>query len=212
MKDLLLIDLDLTLLDTNQCGIYAYTRAFHMFNLPTPPTSTLKSYFGMHGAEMIHHLFPGLDDHEVKKVYDYVQKLMLSTALPYVKVFPGTKLALSKLTRQYSLGIISNAEHDRILAYLKVVGIKKDLFEVIIGNDDVDHGKPWPDEIFKAEHLTRKDAKYIVGDSIYDMKAAKSANVKGIGVLTGNTSAYKLKQAGAWKIISSIKDLPSLLL
>ena len=94
---------------------------------------------------------------------------------------------------------------------LKGAKIDKKIFKEIIGVDDVRRSKPYPDEIFKAEHLAKQKADFIVGDSIYDIIAGRKARIKTIGVLSGHYSRILLKKQGADHIINSVNDLPKLL-
>ena len=49
----------------------------------------------------------------------------------------------------------------------------------------------------------------MIGDSTWDCKAAKTARVRSIGVLTGGFSEAELLDAGASKVFSSVEDLRS---
>ncbi|MDR3346800.1 MAG: HAD hydrolase-like protein, partial [Campylobacteraceae bacterium] len=60
-------------------------------------------------------------------------------------------------------------------------------FQVVIGREDVERPKPYPEPILKAIELLGADKKstWIVGDTILDLLAAKAADIKGVGVLCG---------------------------
>ena len=53
-----------------------------------------------------------------------------------------------------------------------------------------------------------KDA-VMIGDSTWDCRAAKTARVKSIGVLTGGFSDGELLDAGASKVFASVEELRS---
>lgn len=211
MKKLILFDMDLTLLDTNKGGVLAYSKALKSFNLKPPEKTRLKKYFGLTGREIIHTFYPRLTQKKCIEIDKRVQYIMISEGYKLAKSYPGVKQTLKKLGKKYELGLVSNASHERIIKYLETTKIDINLFDVIIGYNDVKNSKPSPDEIFKAEKLAKAKAEYLVGDSIYDMIAAKKAKTKSIGVLTGNTSSKELKKYGAWKVIKSVKDLSSII-
>jgi phosphoglycolate phosphatase-like HAD superfamily hydrolase len=71
--------------------------------------------------------------------------------------------------------------------------------------------KPAPDEIIKAEKLLKQKADYMVGDTVYDIIAARKAKVKSIGVTSGLQDYNKLKTENPHKILKSVKDLPKFL-
>ena len=85
------------------------------------------------------------------------------------------------------------------------------MFKILIGNDNVKHSKPYPDEILKAEKLEHHKPYFMVGDSIYDIIAGRKAKVKTIAVLTGHYSKNKLKKHHPDFILKSVNNLPSLL-
>ena len=69
----------------------------------------------------------------------------------------------------------------------------------IVTGDDADAAKPAPDLFLIAAERLGLDPQglYAVGDSVWDMLAAKRAGMVGIGVLTGGFGAAELVQAGA---------------
>ncbi|MEK6826684.1 MAG: HAD hydrolase-like protein, partial [Nanoarchaeota archaeon] len=71
--------------------------------------------------------------------------------------------------------------------------------------------KPWPDEIMKAEKLMRHKARFMVGDSIYDVMAGKKAGVKTIAILSGRYSRKQLEMVNADYILERFNDLLKIL-
>jgi phosphoglycolate phosphatase-like HAD superfamily hydrolase len=125
---------------------------------------------------------------------------------------PGTHDAINALKERYKIAVLSNNLHRDIVKILKIAGFKLGQFDIIVGADDVEHQKPMPDEIFKAEKLAHEQASFMVGDTVYDIRAGKKANVKTVAVLTG---VHPLSQLWAEKptmVVKSVKDLPDILL
>lgn len=79
-----------------------------------------------------------------------------------------------------------------------------------ITRDMVAHAKPDPDLFLAAIAALGCDAAaaYVVGDSVWDMLAARRAGMLGIGVLSGGYGADELERAGAWRVF----DDPAMLL
>jgi HAD superfamily hydrolase (TIGR01549 family) len=74
-------------------------------------------------------------------------------------------------------------------------------------SDDVDASKPEPDLIEVAlEKAGTRDA-VMVGDSPYDVEAAKRAGLETIAVLTGGFPEADLREAGAAEIYDSVGEL-----
>ena len=108
----------------------------------------------------------------------------------------------------FKIALATTDSHRRTQRAFNNMGISR-YFDAILGDDDVENGKPAPDMILKACKLTRcspSDA-VMVGDSVSDVLMGKNAHVKAcISVLTGTTPKEKL-EAVADMIIPSVADL-----
>jgi len=106
------------------------------------------------------------------------------------------------------LAIASTYAHRRTVESLKTLKIAS-LFDVIVGPEDVVHGKPSPDMIFEVLRKTgcKPDEVVMVGDSVSDMKMGRNARVKAsIGVLTGVDRQKELEKF-ADVVIDSVASL-----
>lgn len=210
-KKLICFDMDNTLIDADKLHVTAFNKAFKKNNLKAPNPKKLKKLFGKLGILIVKDLFPKLRHKEILKVLEDHDNFVYKETKKYAKPFKGVKKTLKKLKEEYKLGVISNCKHKEILEILKAAGLEKKLFDVIIGNDDVKHGKPWPDEILKAEKLTHVRAAFMVGDTIYDIMAGKKAKVKTIAVLTGNHSRKMLKKYKPDYTLKGIHEIPKVI-
>lgn len=72
----------------------------------------------------------------------------------------------------------------------------------IVTRDLVRHAKPDPDLFLAAVEklaLPAADA-YVVGDSVWDMLAARRAGMLGVGLLSGGYGTDELERAGAYRV------------
>jgi len=142
-----------------------------------------------------------------EKAYEDADRAM---APPYGAVLlPGTLKTLQALKAQgFKTALATTDSHKRAQESLNELKIGA-YFDVVLGADDVDRGKPAPDMILKACELTKcspRDA-VMVGDSPTDMLMGKNARVKVcIGVLSGPTSREKLERV-ADIIVPSVMSL-----
>jgi len=202
-------DLDGTLVDTEEWILNALQQAFKQKNKNVPSKKDIFKYWGLSSKKLIKKLDPKLTQKEVLEIRDEFYKIRNKT-INKIKPFPNTKRILRQLSKRYALCIVSNNPHKEVLKILRITKIDKKLFKVIIGDNEVAHPKPFPDEIYKAEKRLNKKVKFMVGDTIQDIKTANAANVKSIIILTGPKQLRKdLKKADF--IIKDIKELPSLL-
>jgi HAD superfamily hydrolase (TIGR01509 family) len=79
----------------------------------------------------------------------------------------------------------------------------------IITRDDVAHAKPDPDLMLAA--IARlgvpvSDA-IVVGDSVWDLLAARRARALGVGLLSGGYGQDELERAGAYRVYEDPADL-----
>jgi len=211
MKKLICFDLDNTLVKSDKMHIVAFKKAFEKNNLPKLSSRKIRKYFGLVGKEVIKKLFPKLTKNQIKKVIGDHDNIVVNETSKFAKPFPFAKTTLKKLKKNYKLALVSNVKTKEINAILHSTKINRKLFSAIIGNDKVKHGKPYPDEILKAEKLTHLNAEYMIGDSIYDMIAGKKAKAKTIAITSGNHSRKELKKYKPDFIINSIRKLPKLI-
>jgi len=79
----------------------------------------------------------------------------------------------------------------------------------IVTRDEVAHAKPDPDLFLRAaEKLGAPIAhSIVVGDSVWDLLAARRAGALGIGLLSGGYGADELQNAGAYRVYEDPADL-----
>jgi len=108
----------------------------------------------------------------------------------------------------FKIALATTDSHKRSQESLNELKIGE-YFDVILGADDVEKGKPAHDMIWKACELTRSSPEnaVMIGDSTTDMLMGKNARVKVcIGVLTGPTSREELEKV-ADIVVPSVASL-----
>ncbi len=81
-----------------------------------------------------------------------------------------------------------------------VLGLGEDL--PLVTRDDVSHAKPDPDLFMAAARRLRMPVTrcVVVGDSVWDILAARRASALGVGVLSGGYGQDELERAGAYRV------------
>jgi beta-phosphoglucomutase-like phosphatase (HAD superfamily) len=71
------------------------------------------------------------------------------------------------------------------------------------------YAKPEPDLFLTAAHRlgVAREASSVVGDSVWDMLAARRARALGIGLLSGGYGIEELERAGAYRVYEDPADL-----
>jgi HAD superfamily hydrolase (TIGR01509 family) len=128
-----------------------------------------------------------------------------------IEPLPGCVELLHQLhARGHKLGIATSS--GRALPYLDRWGVRE-LFDAIVGREDVSRRKPHPDVIVHCLQqlgLEPDDAVY-VGDSPIDIEAGRAAGLCTVGVLTGNSTREVLAGVLPDHILENAPELLSLL-
>jgi HAD superfamily hydrolase (TIGR01509 family) len=79
----------------------------------------------------------------------------------------------------------------------------------VVTRDQVQHAKPDPDLFEAAAGRLGVDVTnaVVVGDSIWDLLAARRARSLGVGLLSGGYGAEELERAGAYRVYEDPRDL-----
>lgn len=138
-----------------------------------------------------------------RAIYDEADEIQRRSYTP--RFFPGVREALEGLkSRGFRLGVATNGETSLTQGVLETLGALE-LFDVVVGADMVNDGKPAPDMILKACELAgaSPEKTVYVGDQPTDAQAAGNAGVAyNLGV--GGT---ELLDAGADAVVDSVSEL-----
>ena len=147
-----------------------------------------------------------------KRAYAILDSFEVDSAIT-TSAFPGTLTELEYLrSKGVRLAVLTNSGRSAATEVLSRANLD-DCFEFVLTRDETQTMKPRPDGLKKAVELLKLPASsvYYVGDSPYDIEAAKGAGVKAISVATGNFSKDKLQERGPDFVISSILELRNVL-
>jgi HAD superfamily hydrolase (TIGR01509 family) len=90
---------------------------------------------------------------------------------------------------------------------LKLIDLPPDV--PLITRDDVEHAKPNPDLLLAAAARlgVSPESAIAIGDSVWDLLAARRARALGVGLLTGGYGQEELERAGAYRVYEDPADL-----
>jgi beta-phosphoglucomutase len=178
--------------------------------------------------------FLGMDDRDCFKAVlaarkrpaddDLVDQLIAKKADYYARainerliIFPGVKALISIASATYPLAIASGALRHEIEGILNAINLRA-AFSVIVGAEDVRHGKPAPDcfvtALARLNHLRSgrpgsapiaASSCLVIEDSPWGVTAAHTAGMKCLAV-TNSYSADSLKEAD--HVVSTLEGLP----
>ena len=206
-KKLICFDMDNTLVYSDKAHVEAFNKALDELGFRKLAFMEIARHFGKPKEETIKAISGSGDQYVINEINKIHDKYLYSETKKYSKKIPGAERVIKKLKDNYYIAVVSNCSHKNIETIMTAAGYDLELFDLLIGNDDVKRPKPWPDEIVKAGNLMKVNPEYMVGDSTYDIIAAHKAKVKGIAVLTGHYSKEELEGEKPFKIIKKLKGL-----
>lgn len=203
-----LFDVDGTLVDTNDLHAAAWREAFRHFGHDVA-LEAIRWQVGKGGDNLIPSLLPDLGDDEREAMEAWRGDLYKRDYMPRAVPFPGVRALFERLVEErIEVVLASSSSEAEVVYYLGLIG-GEDLVAATTSKDDVGSSKPCPD-IFEAAlgkvGLAPDDA-IVVGDSVWDVKAAGKAGLRAIGFRSGGFPDAALLEAGASALFDGPADL-----
>lgn len=203
MADMVIFDLDGTLLDTSR-GIFNSVRYVEKeLNLIPILEEDLRKFVGPPPKEMYKKIY-GLDDMMALKAAKKHRQYGAERAVYEAEAYDGIKEVLAELRqRGYKLGVATLKKQDIAEAVLKNFEMSH-FFDAIVGMDENESYTKCM-TITKAMETVSARKAIVVGDSVYDFEGAQLAKTEFIGVLYGFGFAEGEKYF--FKTVSSAREL-----
>lgn len=128
--------------------------------------------------------------------------------LEQVRPLPGARDLLACLSRLGVKWAIATSGRLRT-AGPNLTGLGEGSDVPIITRDKVARAKPDPDVFLAAAELLKISisSSIVVGDSVWDLLAARRAGALGVGLLSGGYGREELERAGAYRVYNDPADL-----
>lgn len=204
-----LLDLDGTLIDSNYQHALAWREALSRAGFDVP-TWKIHRRIGMSGELLANELSRQLGvDLSVRERVTLLRAHAESFArrVDEVQPLPGANdllHALDAVGAQWA--IATSGSPDDAAPGLKMLDVSSSA-HVLTSQPD-EPAKPDPAIFLRAANtLGDVAATFVVGDSIWDMLAARRAGFLGVGVLTGGSSRSQLVEAGAYRVFEDTDEI-----
>jgi HAD superfamily hydrolase (TIGR01509 family) len=125
-----------------------------------------------------------------------------------VRALPGARELLARLTEAHiPWAIATSGRRETTRLTLEILDIGDG--HAVITRDDVEHAKPDPDLYLAAAERLGVDIEnaFVVGDSVWDLLAARRARALGIGLLSGGYGREELQSAGAYRVFEDPAEM-----
>lgn len=205
-----LFDVDGTLIDSNDYHAEAWRRTFAEFGQDVP-LADVRAQIGKGGDNLLPALLPHelIAEHKTR-MEDFRSALFEREYLDRIRPFPGVRALFERVReRGLTIALASSGLEDEVAHHLELIDCE-DLVERTTSADDAERSKPEPDifaaALRKLGGIAPEEA-VVVGDSPYDMLAAKALGMMTIAVRCGGFADEVLTQAGCDQLFDDPADL-----
>lgn len=199
----ILFDIDGTLVDTNYLHSLAWSRAFRDAG-EWAPMNAIHRLIGMGGDQLVPELLGHACPAATAARPDHYRELMGD-----IRPFPGAAQLLRRIHGGGVVVALATSAPDDELAVLRKTLDADDAIDAQTTADDVGSSKPDPEVFLVAMQEASIDTRraLAVGDSVWDVQAARAAGIGCVAVESGGFSQHELAEAGALHVYRDVKEL-----
>jgi HAD superfamily hydrolase (TIGR01509 family) len=195
--DVVLLDIDGTIVDSNDAHARAWETAFAQHGRAIP-FERIRPLIGMGGDKLLDRL-AGLDSEsaEGKRISAARAAIFAGEFLPTLRPTPGARSMIQWLKREgATITIATSATRDEVRGLLDAAGVA-DLVDHVTSSDDAEASKPDPDIVVAALKRSGGSPRTAVmfGDTPYDIEAASRAGIGTVAFRSGGWVDAELRGA-----------------
>lgn len=206
-----LFDLDGTLVDSVYQHVLAWHEALELAGIDLS-IWRIHRRIGMSGGlftdallrEIGHDVTPALTD-KLRGLHAEAYRRRIGEVRP----LPGARALLDRLTEAgVPWAVATSGRIATAAPALEILGVDPDKVPVVT-RDQVQYAKPDPDLFLAAADRLGVDPQdaVVVGDSVWDLLAARRARALGVGLLSGGYGREELERTGAYRVYDDPQDL-----
>ncbi len=207
MPGIAILDVDGTLVDTNYHHAIAWFRAFLRHDVVVP-VWRVHRHIGMGGDQLVAAV---AGDEVEERAGDDIREAeseLYRELIGEVRTMEGSRELIQDLRARDNVVVLASSAKDwEVEHYIELLDARE-IVDAWTTSADVEQTKPEPDLIKAA--LDKVDAEgqaMLIGDTVWDVEAAKRAGVETLAVLTGGFSEQELRDAGARDVFTSVGEL-----
>jgi HAD superfamily hydrolase (TIGR01509 family) len=206
-----LFDLDGTLMDSVYQHVLAWREALEKAGIELS-VWRIHRRIGMSGGLFVNALLRETGHQLTREEAAQLQRLhaeAYARLVAQVRPLPGARELLAYLSEAgVPWAIATSGRMESAGPALKTLGV--DLSKTtVITRDQVQYAKPNPDLFLAAAQQLGVEigASVVVGDSVWDLLAARRASALGVGLLSGGYGQDELEKAGAYRVYQDPADM-----
>ena len=211
---LVVFDCDGTIVDSHHAIVSGVRRAFERAGELPPPPEAVRDRVGLSLSSFMADLAPHLDLRQAQRIVRLYREEFARAAdeRDPDPLFPGIESLLRGLTEEdVLLGVATGKSRRGLRRVLEAHDLGR--WFVTLQTADDAPSKPHPAMVLQAaeEAGCAPTETVMVGDTVFDMEAARSAGARALGVRWGSHPAERLRLAGADAVAEDVADLAGLL-
>lgn len=182
----LVLDVDDTLVATYRTGYAKCVAAAHSLRLEPPSEASFAQLYGhLEFGDCIRRLHPGADITRYHAAYD-----ALADRIPPVPLCDGHAVMEAAARTGLRCAVLTNGPHIKTIRKLHACGMDANAFDFVITGDTAAVRKP-DIEAFRSlsAHGVVPGRAWYVSDSAAEWRAAESAGLRAVGIVTGRSSS-----------------------
>ncbi len=198
-----LFDFDGTLVDSNYLHTLAWSQALAAAG-EWAPMNAIHRLVGMGGRQLVVELLGHPSPAAESVRGDFYKRLM-----DQVRPYPGAGALLRALHDSgVAVVVATSAPEGELAPLLDLLGAS-DAIDAVTTADDVGDAKPSPDVFLAAMEAGSVDPAraLVVGDSVWDVRAAEAAGLGCVCVESGGFSRHELSEAGAVAVYRDVQQI-----
>jgi HAD superfamily hydrolase (TIGR01509 family) len=205
-----LFDLDGTLVDSVYQHVLAWREALEKTGIELAAWR-IHRRIGMSGGLLVNALLRETGHRVTAEEAAHLQQIhaeAYTRQVGQVRPLPGARELLAYLTKnRVPWAIATSGRLESARPTLRVLEVGPEI--AVVTREQVQHAKPDPDLFLAAAARLGVEVSesVVVGDSVWDLLAARRARALGVGLLSGGYGKDELEQAGAYRVYQDPADL-----
>jgi HAD superfamily hydrolase (TIGR01549 family) len=202
-----ILDIDGTLVDTNYHHALAWHRALREHGHHVRMWE-IHRHIGMGGDKIVTALAGAEAERQQGEEIRQAEGKAYGELIGEVEPIEGARRLIADLREEgAAIVLASSAKPEEVEHYVDLLDARE-LVDAWTTAGDVEQTKPSPDLVHAALEKAEGGGRAVmIGDSVWDVKAASAAGVPTLAVLTGGFSEGELREAGAAEVFESISAL-----
>jgi HAD superfamily hydrolase (TIGR01509 family) len=198
-----LVDCDGTLVDTSYLHALAWSRALRDLG-EWAPMNAIHRLVGMGGDQLV----PTLVGHDLDGA-DAAHDRHYAELQGDIRPFPEAGSLLRLMHDRGLIVVLASSASEDDLATMREALDADDAIDAAVNADDVQRSKPDPEIFETARDKAAIDPALVlaIGDSVWDVRAARAAGMGCVTVESGGSSRHELAEAGAIAIYRDVEEL-----